>query len=183
MATSTKQAARRKPAQPTQHIGRDGNQIHHVRHAKITIGDTGRGVLGKIAAVATIVGTIIAIFAVSEQDTKPGRTPEPTFPASSRVVPAPVYTRIVNSGADGVYTYPQPRHGSHFPDGYMDGTVVGVVCQDRHGDAVRDRDPVPGQPSTWAVWDQLNTGRWIPDMWTSLPKNPGETPPNELPTC
>jgi hypothetical protein len=164
----------------TQHIGRDGNQFQDVRDSEINIGDTGRGPLAKMAAIATIVGTGIAIAAF----THPGASASDHVPpAAGPASAAPVYARIVNSGSDGVYTYPGPSRGAHFPDGYFDGTVVGVVCQDRDGEAVRDRDPVAGQPASWAVWDKLTTGRWIPDMWTSLPKNPGETPPDNLPSC
>lgn len=180
MPTSTKRPPRPEPVRPTQSIGRDGNQFHNVRHAKITIGDTGRGTLAKIAAVATIVATVLAILAFTWP---PAKHDVPLPPSSSPVSAPAVFTRIVNAGTDGVFTYPEPRRGSHFPDGYLDGTVVGVVCQERHGDEVRDRDPAPGQPSAWAVWDRLTTGRWIPDLWTSLAKRPGETPPNNLPTC
>ena len=182
MGASTKRPARQKPPQPSQRIGHDGYQVQNVRHSRITIGDTGRNVLTKMAAVATIIGTVIAIVALARSSAQHGPTVQPSFGATAPAV-APVYARIVHSGSDGVFTYPQPRRGSHYPDGYLDGTVVAVACQERHGETVRDRDPAPGQPSQWAVWDRLTTGRWIPDRWTDLPKEPGDTPPNNLPSC
>jgi len=186
MATSGKQPAgqgprRRRASRSDQHIGRDGNQLQNIQHSRITIGSTGRNVLGTIAAVATIIGTIIAIMAFTRPGSGAEPVPQPSFSAASAA--ATVFTRIVNAGADGVYTYPQPQRGSHYPDGYLDGTVVGVVCQERQGQAVEDHDPAPGQPASWPVWDRLTTGRWIPDMWTSLPKTPGATPPNGLAVC
>ncbi len=138
--------------------------------------------LGTVAAVATVVGTVIAGVALDRQD-RSGPVPQPSFSAAPAASATPVWARIINSGTDGVYTYPQPGRGSHYPDGFLEGMVVGVVCQERHGEPVTDKDPAPGQPASWAVWDRLVNGRWIPDMWTTLPKTPGDTPPNGLPTC
>jgi hypothetical protein len=183
MATSTKPPALRRPKQSTLRVGGDNTQIQNVRGSRITIGDTGLGVLGRIAAVATIVGTIVALLVAIRPDGRHRATPQPSYSVSASPAVVPVFARIVNSGADGVYTYPQPRRGAHYPDGYLDGTLVGVVCQKRDGENVQDRDPVPGQPSNWAVWDRLTTGRWIPDMWTDLPKVPGSAPPHGLPHC
>jgi hypothetical protein len=61
--------------------------------------------------------------------------------------------------------------------------VVKVVCQERDGQPHSDQDPAPGQPANWPVWDKLTNGRWLPDLWTDLPKVPGDTPPNNLPSC
>ncbi|WP_250028532.1 hypothetical protein [Paractinoplanes maris] len=184
MTTSTKQP-RRKPARrpvtpPQGGIGRDGHQISQIKNSKITIGNP--GVLGTLAAVAAVVGTVIAGVALDRQG-RGAPQPQPQISAGATTSAPPVWARIVNSGSDGVFTYPQAGRGAHFADGYLDGTVVGVVCQERHGESVTDKDPAPGQPSTWAVWDKLTNGRWIPDLWTTLPKNPGDTPPNGLPTC
>ena len=183
MATSTKPPVRQRPDQPKKTIGRDNTRIHHVRGSRITIGDTGLGVLGKVAAVATIIGTIIALLVAMRPADRHRATPEPAYSASASPAAAPVYARVINAGSDGIYTYPQPRRGAHFPDGYLDGTMVGIVCQERNGENVQDRDPAPGQPPSWPVWNRLTTGRWIPDMWTDLPKVPGATPPFGMPRC
>ncbi|MCY1137916.1 hypothetical protein OWR29_07895 [Actinoplanes sp. Pm04-4] len=184
MTTSTKQP-KRKPARraatpPNGGIGRDGHQISQVENSKITIGSP--GLLGTLAAIATVIGTVIAGVALDRQG-RAAPPPKPSVSNEASATAAPVWARIVNSGPDGVFTYPQAGRGAHYPDGYLDGTVVEVVCQERHGEAVTDEDPAPGQPATWAVWDKLTNGRWIPDMWTTLPKKPGDTPPNGLRTC
>ncbi|MBW6434831.1 hypothetical protein KZ829_13895 [Actinoplanes hulinensis] len=177
MATST------KPRQQAQRAGRDNTRIQNVRGSKIIIGDGGLGILGRLAAVATILGTIIALLVAMRPDARHRATPQPSYSTTASPAATPVFARVVNSGSDGIYTYPQPRRGAHYPDGYLDGSLVEVVCQERDGENVRDRDPAPGQPSDWAVWNRLTTGRWIPDMWTDLPKVPGSAPPHGLPRC
>ncbi|GAA2783838.1 helix-turn-helix transcriptional regulator [Saccharopolyspora taberi] len=62
---------------------------------------------------------------------------------------------------------------------YHEGTVVTITCQARHRREVSD--PTTGQRS--AVWNRLSDGYWIPDLYTDLPKVPGEDPPLDLPTC
>jgi hypothetical protein len=183
MTTSTKTPTPRRPMPPAQRAGRDNTRIQNVRGSRITIGDAGPGTLGKIAAVATILGTIIALLVALRPDARHRATPQPSYPATVSPAATPVFTRIVNSGSDGVYTYPQPRRDARYPDGHLDGTLVQVVCQERDGESVQDRDPVAGQPERWPVWNRLTTGRWIPDMWTDLPKVPGPTPPYGLPRC
>jgi hypothetical protein len=113
-------------------------------------------------------------------------TPPPSGPAG--VVRPTLRTgpylevRIVNSGT-GVATYRGPSTVSRYDDGFLDGDVVRVVCQDRDGEPHTDPDPVPGRPGRWPVWDRLLDGRWLPDLWTDLPKKPGDTPPYGLPNC
>ena len=183
MTTSTKPPTRHRSDRPVKSTGRDHHQIHHVKGSRITIGDTGLGVLGRIAAVATIIGTVIALLVALRPADRHRATPDPAYSTTASPAPAPVSARIVNSGPDGIYTYPQPRRGAHYPDGYLDGMLVAVVCQERDGQTVQDRDPAPGQPASWAVWNRLSTGRWIPDMWTDLPKVRGAAPPHGLPRC
>ncbi|WDZ87877.1 hypothetical protein [Micromonospora cathayae] len=120
-----------------------------------------------------------------------GPPPVTTSPPDGPVVPggvAPsptrryVEARIVNSG-NGVYTYRGPSTVSRYREGYLDGDVVRVVCQERDGQPHSDDDPVAGQPDNWPVWNRLVDGRWLPDVWTDLPKVPGDQPPHDLPRC
>jgi DNA-binding SARP family transcriptional activator len=73
-----------------------------------------------------------------------------------------------------------PRVGD-FP--YDEGRAVRVVCQNRHGALVVDEKPPPARQAPSTVWDRLDDGSWISDVYTTLPKQPGETPPLGLPTC
>ncbi|ONI88310.1 hypothetical protein ALI144C_07240 [Actinosynnema sp. ALI-1.44] len=62
---------------------------------------------------------------------------------------------------------------------YDEGSAVPIVCQDRRRREVTD--PTTKQSST--VWNRTSDGWWIPDLYTDLPKVPGDTPPLSIPTC
>jgi hypothetical protein len=76
----------------------------------------------------------------------------------------------------GVVTSSNPALPQRDGPAYFLGSSVQVVCQDRHGYPVTDRS----QGRTSPVWDKLDTGFWISDLYTDLPKNP---PPPGLPAC
>jgi hypothetical protein len=162
-----------------QNIGRDGTQVGSISNSHVEIGPREKkSLLAGAAALATVIAALVALLAyLNIQPEK--HDGEPKKSNSSFFVTA----KIVNTGTDGVYTYTQPQNGPHYSDGYLEGNDVNVVCQKRDGGPMTDRDPAPGQPTTWAVWDKLDNGRWLPDLWTDLPKNPGDTPPNDLPKC
>lgn len=65
-----------------------------------------------------------------------------------------------------------------------EGGILNIVCQDRHGQSIYD----PEGDSTryqqpWPVWDKLTDGKWVSDLYTSLPKDPGDLPPAGIPAC
>jgi hypothetical protein len=43
--------------------------------------------------------------------------------------------------------------------------------------------PYRGRQASSTVWDRLTVGDWISDIYTTLPKQPGDMPPLGLPTC
>ncbi|MEO3743471.1 hypothetical protein [Plantactinospora sp. B5E13] len=150
---------------------------------------------------AAVVGGLLAILGTIVTNGLPGGADAPSDadrtvgaapPAGPEVVvtgnaspahAAVVTATVVNTGGDGVYTYAGPNTRSRYRDGYLDNDLVRVVCQERNGQLVADVDPAPGQPARWPVWNRLEDGRWIPDLWTNLPKEPGPDPPHGLPTC
>ena len=152
-------------------------------HSSVSIGASpqhsarSEGKLAKAASIATILAVVIATAAWLSPQREKTDEEKPPFGVSSGA-------RIVNSGSDGVYTYAGPSTENRYPDGgHLDNNLVRVVCQERNGQPVKDSGPAPGQPEVWKVWNKLSNGRWIPDLWTDLPKDEGPTPPKGLPIC
>ena len=75
------------------------------------------------------------------------------------------------------------RGCSHDGKSAVQVKFVRVVCQNRHGALVVDRKPPPAQQAPSTVWDRLDDGSWISDVYTTMPKVPGDTPPLGLPVC
>lgn len=90
---------------------------------------------------------------------------------------------IVRSNSEGVWLYREPSTQSARRVGPFDGDAVDVVCQRREGEIVSEPNPAPGQPDQSPVWNRLSNGLWVPDLWTSLPKEPGGASPRGMPTC
>ncbi|MGC9670594.1 helix-turn-helix domain-containing protein [Planosporangium sp. 12N6] len=94
--------------------------------------------------------------------------------------------RIVNTDENGtpigLHSYTGPTNESSKRQFYGEGDHVVAVCQRREGQLVRDA-PYKDRPTAWPVWDRLDNGEWIPDMYTDLPKVPGSRPPNGLQRC
>lgn len=122
-----------------------------------------------ISAVITATVPLIP----SERGASPQRQPSnPT-----------VETIIVHTDGKGAWLYREPSTKSAPLFHLLDGDSVDVVCQQRQGELVYAPNPVHGQPARWPVWNRLSNGLWVPDLWTSLPKVPGEAPPGDLPRC
>lgn len=80
----------------------------------------------------------------------------------------------------GVFRFRSPDvSGDTDKSTYLEATTVSIVCQSRHRRVVSD--PTAGNSS--AVWDKLNDGYWIPDLYTNLPKVAGDAPPLGIPVC
>lgn len=145
---------------------------------------------GAATVLAAIAAALIGLLASGSGGSPPpdrplAQAPDPTGgPAGDATGGPGVEAKVVNSGRSGVLLYGGPSTERRYRgDGRLDGDVIRVVCQERAGQPVSDVDPAPGQPKTWPVWNKLDNGRWIPDLWTDLPKQPGATPPYGLPTC
>lgn len=94
-----------------------------------------------------------------------GRATAPTTPGA--IAPTPAV--VANTTNLGVMTYTGPNRSERAPGTLPEGTRILVVCQVGDGEPLTDR--VNGQVLTWPVWDKLDDGRWVPDIYTNLGKN------------
>ncbi len=109
------------------------------------------------------------------------------WPARPKAPKAPKvwYTTITNTWSEtekkyrGTLGYTNPRTSTRTGKGYPEGATVAIVCQTRNGRPVTD--PTTGTSSS--VWDKLDDGGWISDLYTTLPKSDGDTPPLGIPVC
>jgi hypothetical protein len=85
----------------------------------------------------------------------------------------------------GLFSHVEPNTTSpRGPVFLKENDVIGVLCQERHGQGVSDPgNPKQGNKLSWPVWDKLSTGVWISDLYTDLPVTPGETTPPGIPRC
>lgn len=128
---------------------------------------------GATVAAALIAAIVTVIVAWGTP------TPGPVTPA-----PPTVFARIQNTGGVGVFAYSGPSTRTARTRGPQEGDLVAVICQERGGEPQTDtNDPQVDQPAGWPVWDKMSDGRWIPDLWTDLPKTLGATPPEGLSAC
>ena len=82
---------------------------------------------------------------------------------------APTPAVVANTTNLGVMTYTGPSRGERAPGTLPEGTRILVVCQVGDGEPLTDR--VGGRVLTWPVWDKLDDGRWVPDIYTNLSKD------------
>jgi hypothetical protein len=76
----------------------------------------------------------------------------------------------------GVFKYRNPDEpGATDKSFYAEDTVVQVVCQSRHRRLVEDET----MKKSSDVWNKLQDGYWIPDLYTNLPKDK----PLGIPDC
>lgn len=95
-------------------------------------------------------------------------------------------TTVSHTEGKGLYTHTQPRTDSSrgSPEHLPEGAVIYVECQERNGDSLSDPEGDPSRYSKpWPVWNRLTNGSWISDLYTDLPKKPGEAPPTGIPKC
>jgi DNA-binding SARP family transcriptional activator len=110
--------------------------------------------------------------------------PEPRRLAPGQGVLASIAHSCGGDAGPGLYSHsgPSPDRATRVLL-YDEGAPVQVVCQNRHGKQVIDSKPPPDHQAPSTVWDRLPDGSWITDVYTTLPKQPGETPPLGLPVC
>ena len=90
-----------------------------------------------------------------------------TSTSTGAVTPTPAV--VANTENLGVTTYTGPKRGSRAPGTIPEGTRILIVCQVGNGEPLTDR--VDGTIVTWPVWDKLDDGRWIPDIYTNTSKS------------
>lgn len=82
--------------------------------------------------------------------------------------PVVASVKIANTSKLGVNIYAGPSRATGKVGAVPEGTEVKVVCQDGTGEPLTDT--IDGEKLTWPVWDRLDDGTWVPDMYTALPK-------------
>lgn len=111
---------------------------------------------------------------------QPAPTPQPTpAPSPSPVV---VYTHHVYGtcadGACGLHIRSGPGYSSYSAIGSLvDGSTVQIVCQSI-GETV---GPSPATGNSSAIWDKLDSGGWVSDLYIDTPNAGTWSPP--IPQC
>ena len=99
------------------------------------------------------------------------------FPATPATLPSTTDATVANTAGLGVSTYAGPNRKSGKVAALSEGATIRVVCQDGAGE--RLTDVVDGEQLTWPVWNRLDDGTWVPDLYTNLSKayapGPGRT--------
>jgi len=150
--------------------------------------------------IAAIIGAVsaLAVAVVEKWPMKDSPPPASTASPGNVQSPGPVSTLPARPPADartavvsytenkGLSTFvgPGDTFGRGSPANLPEGTVIAVVCQERHGPIVYD--PTGDNRRyryRWPVWDRLTNGLWVSDLYTDLPKNPGDTPPDGVSRC
>lgn len=129
-----------------------------------------------IAVVSASAGAAVTAFVMDD--------PAPTAPQSrsenGQVCDRPlevdlrddaVSTRVGETGGNGVYTYRGPGRDYCLGPALPEGKPIRVVCLKVDGEMVRDRFGDELVEST--VWDKLDSGTWIPHIYSALPRTDG----------
>jgi DNA-binding SARP family transcriptional activator len=151
------------------------------------------------AAVMLVGGSSVGLLRARTGSPAPAPPPSSSSSSCLHATPAPeprplgpgqgVLVTIAHScgGDTGPGVWRHSRPGGDMPRvgdfAYDEGRAVRVVCQDRHGALVVDSKPPPARQAPSTVWDRLDDGSWVSDVYTTMPKPPGETPPLGLPVC
>jgi transcriptional regulator with XRE-family HTH domain len=144
--------------------------------------------LERIVIAAAAAGAGAVITHVVEQDTSSqgagaGTGPTPSVhasvgncgPVQLDLRSGSVLTRVSHTGNLGVMLYRGPgRSFCREEDGLSEGTQVRVVCQTLTGEMREDRR-IDGQLVRSPVWDKLDSGMWIPHIYTDLPFTDGSS--------
>jgi len=145
-------------------------------------------VVGTLVGSTIIAAVLVPWIAFQSQKVETLKPNEVQVPESSLAIPAPPVRQaeVRYTEGKGLNTFLGP--GNTFPDGTPsnldEGRVIAVVCQERNGQPIHD--PL-GDPNRyiepWPVWDKLSSGLWVSDLYTDLPKIPGDTPPDGIARC
>jgi hypothetical protein len=116
------------------------------------------------------------------RDESPNKTPA-TNTLSAQPAREAVVRYTENKGLN-TFLGPANTYGRGTPSNLAEGTVINVVCQSRHGQEIYDPEGDPNRyKQPWPVWDRLNNGVWVSDLYVDLPKVPGESSPPGIPRC
>ncbi|MGH9930060.1 MAG: hypothetical protein ACREA9_12675 [Pyrinomonadaceae bacterium] len=145
-------------------------------------------VVGAILAAGVVIATIVTALISQRPLAVEARPDSAQIPPPTLAAPAPFVRQatVRYTEGKGLNTFLGP--GNIYPRGnpsnFVENQVIPVVCQERKGQSVHD--PLGdsnryAQP--WPVWNKLSNGLWVSDLYTDLPKIPGDTPPDGIPGC
>ncbi|HEY2703200.1 MAG TPA: AfsR/SARP family transcriptional regulator [Candidatus Dormibacteraeota bacterium] len=146
-----------------------------------------------LATAALLVAGVSSVGVLRARTGTPPPAPSPCLHATPLPEPrelgpglgvAAVVAHSCDANSQGVWPRGGPaRDAPRIPPALGETTPIRIVCQDLHGGLVIDNKlQAAPQPSS-TVWDRLDDGTWVPDLYTSLPKRPGQVPPLGLPVC
>lgn len=134
-----------------------------------------------VGIVVGIVGTLLLAHPNADTGNAGGAAPSEQGrvgncgPVQLDLRSGSVATRISHTGRLGVWQYRGPgRAFCREQDGLPEGTQVRVVCQNLTGEVREDRRE-DGELVGSTVWDKLDSGMWIPHLYTDLPMTDGST--------
>jgi hypothetical protein len=151
-------------------------------------GDVRRGLTRRGGLVAVLLAAGVLIGAVATVLSMQLTASDSPSSNAAQTPPPPVRLATVqHTEGKGLKTYFGP--GNTYPEGrnppsYPEGDVIAVVCQERNGQEIYDPEGDPSRyQKPWPVWNKLSNGLWVSDLYTDLPKVPGDTPPDGIPRC
>jgi hypothetical protein len=152
---------------------------------------TRRTTYAALGLATLLIAVVVVIVAMSGESTPepPASRTEAATPDQPPAAPAPpVHLAVVrHTEGVGLKTFVGPANT--YPEGndppfYTEGDVIAVVCQERNGQPIHDPRGDPNRyKKPWPVWDKLSNGLWVSDLYTDLPKVPGDMPPDGIPRC
>lgn len=144
----------------------------------------------KIAAAALLF-TVLFGVAAWYYDSRSVDAPQAnatSAPDSPAAVPGDGVSAVIQNTWDsgsqslvGVYKYPRADSNEGRVNGPGEGAAIQVVCQVLDGRLVTDT-PYKDRPTSSTVWNRLADGYYVSDIYTSLPKQPGQLAPG-VPAC
>ncbi len=143
------------------------------------------GILAGGVVVGAITTALVVQRPLAVETLNPGgvQAPQPTL-----TTPAPFVRQaeVRYTEGKGLNTFVGP--GNTYPRGNPwnldERQVIAVVCQERNGQPVHDPlGDAKRYMEPWPVWDKLSNELWVSDLYTDLPKVPGDRPPDGIPRC
>jgi hypothetical protein len=181
--------SRRASASPQVDAAREAAQIQAAASKK---GAHIAGMWGVFAAsLAVVIGGLIGLVLANGADAPPEDRSEPVSqagdaPTSAGELATGAFYEVAYTDGLGVDTYEGPSRDYPKGTALQEGVLVRIQCQDRTGETISeyaDGDASDRYDEPWPVWDLLRTGMWVPDLFISTPKIPGDQPPADVPLC
>lgn len=133
-----------------------------------------------IAVASASVGAAVTAFVMGQNEDAPAQAAPPSRSENGQACDQPlevdlrddaVSTKVGETGHNGVHTYRGPGRDYCRGPALPEGEPIRVVCLTVDGEMVRDRFGDELIEST--VWDKLDSGTWIPHIYSALPRTDG----------